>query len=287
MALHSVETVLRPSTLEEAWEEEAKRGESARFLAGGIDVVLYTPPTVTTLIDLGGLDLGFVRADEGALEIGATASMTQIIEAPAVGGYLGGFLGTALRNVASPLQRNAATLGGTIAMAHPWSDVIPALLVLDAEVILFDGGERTVSLEAFLGERGTGRESHPLICGIRLPAATEGAGGAYRSLTRTAFDVSLLNAACVGSIDDGSWQDVRLAIGGTPALARRVRGVEETIAGADVSEEAIAEAADAAAAAIDARDDLRASAEYRRELAAVLVRRCLSEVAGTSEGRAA
>ena len=119
-----------------------------------------------------------------------------------------------------------------------------------------------------------------------LPVAMEGAGGAYGSTTRTAFDVSLLNVACVGSTDGGAWQDVRLAIGGTPALARRLRGVEETMAGANVTETSIAEAADAVSAAIDARDDLRASAEYRRELAAVLVRRCLSEVAGRSERRA-
>lgn len=284
MALHSVEFVIRPSTLEEAWREKTKRGEAARFLAGGIDVVLYTPPSVTTLIDLAGLGLNEIRSSGGGVEIGATATMTSIAESEEASAYLDGFLLDVLGEVASPLQRNMATLGGSLAMAHPWSDVIPALLVLDAEAVLFDGSERTMTVEDLLAARAGGLRELPIIVGIRLPKPPRGAKGSFRCLTKTAFDVSLLNVACVGAVHAGAWSDVRISVGGTPALARRLRDVEDGLNGLTADREGISRVAETAAGAVDARDNHRASADYRRAAARALVARCLSEIAGLSKG---
>jgi CO/xanthine dehydrogenase FAD-binding subunit len=282
VALHHVRSVLRPTTLEEAWKEKRERGASARLVGGGIDVVLYSGPSVTALIDLGKLGLAGVREETRGIRIGATTTMTEAVESPLLAGYAGGLLIRALKQVASPLQRNLATFGGTIGSAHPWSDVIPALLVLDAELIVYDGSERTVPLEGFLGDRRA--RGAPIICAIRLPSALRSSKGAFVSFTRTGFDVPLLNVACLGTVDGGEWTDVRIAIGGTPGLATRLPDVERGLAGEPAAGGAIDAAAESAAAAIDARDDARASAGYRRSLARVLVGRCLTEIVEGSPG---
>ena len=281
MAVHHVKSVIRPATREEAWAEKEKCGKAARFLAGGIDVVLYTPPSVDSLIDLTGLGLSGVTQDAAGIKIGAMTTMTEAIESPEIRAYANGFLIGVLKQVASPLQRNVATFGGTLGSAHPWSDVIPAFLVLDATLILYDGNERTAGLEQFLA--GGGQGTGPIICGIRIPRALESSRGAHEAFTRTMFDVATLNVSCLAAIGESGWSDLRIAIGGTPGLATRLRDVEdaavrEKMEGGDI--------ADAAAASIDARDDVHASGKYRRTLARALVAECLREIAEGSEGSA-
>jgi CO/xanthine dehydrogenase FAD-binding subunit len=282
VALHSVKDVTRPSNLEDAWAEKVKLGRAARFLAGGIDIVLYAPPSVTSLIDLAGLGLDRIRLVERGLEIGATATMTAILESEAVRGYLDGFLIRVLREVASPLQRNVATIGGTIAAAHPWSDVIPALLVAEAESVVFDGSVRTIPVESLVAGREFSVDECPIITAIRLPEPPAGSHAAFSSLTRTAFDVSILNVACMGTVAGGTWRDVRLSVGGTPALGTRLRVVEEGANGRRADAKETARIAQRASDAIDARDDRRAGADYRRRAARTMVARCLKEIAGES-----
>jgi CO/xanthine dehydrogenase FAD-binding subunit len=282
LRLRQARAVVRPTTLDEAWRAKGEHGDAARFLGGGVDLALLLPSDVTALIDLSELDLSYVRTDKEHLRIGGTTTMTSAIESPLVGAHAEGFLRDVLRKVASPLQRNLATLGGAVARAHPWSDVIPALLVLDAELLLYDGSENTLTLEAFLEARG--ESGVPLITEIRLPRIPEASRGTFAKFSRTAFDVGMLNVACLGAIEDGKWSRVRIAIGGTPGLAARLHGVEKLLEGNPPDVAQIKSAASSASDAIDARDDRRASAAYRRALARELVGRCLLEIAGFPEG---
>ncbi len=139
MAVHQVESIVRSTSIEEAWEQRRREPHASRFLAGGVDLVLYAPPGVTTLIDLSGLGIDGVRRDGDDLVIGAMATLTDVLESSLVGKVADGFLPRVLQRVASPLQRNVATIGGAVVRAHPWSDVVPALLVLDARLDVFDG----------------------------------------------------------------------------------------------------------------------------------------------------
>lgn len=281
MGLDQVEAVLRPTSVEEAWSQLASRGEGARLLGGGIDLALFAPRSVTTLIDLSGVGLSGIEDVSGGLRIGATTTMTEAIESPDVAAYGSGFLRDVLHEVASPLQRNLATFGGTLASAHPWSDVIPALLVLDAEVTVYDGVERRLTVEAFHTDRSA--LERPLIRSVELPPVLGDARGAFVSFARTAFDVGMLNIACFGVIEDGRWASVRIAVGGTPGPAKRLQTVERAVAGKPIDEEGIVAAGEAASQAIDARDDRRASAEYRRTLTARLVARCLRRIGGLAK----
>jgi CO/xanthine dehydrogenase FAD-binding subunit len=92
VAVHQIRSVVRPVTIEEAWERRRSEPGASRFLAGGIDLVLYVPPTVSTLIDLSSLGIDAVRQEGADVVIGAMATLTDVLEAPLVRGFAGGLL---------------------------------------------------------------------------------------------------------------------------------------------------------------------------------------------------
>lgn len=276
MVLTHIRDYLRPASIEEAWAALAEGGKAARPIGGGIDVLPHTTPELTALVDLAGVGLSYIRDGDG-LAIGATTTFAEMIESPLVREYLGGILIEVLEKVASPLQRNLATIGGTLGSAHPWSDVIPLLLVLGAEVIVYDGQEHTVPLTEYFVGRAAGER--PLITEIRLPGAAGVSGCAFEEYSATGFDVAVLNCACFVTLASGRCKTVRIAIGGTPRLAARLPAVEEGLTGGALDDATIDRVAALAGETIDARDDRRATAGYRRDLARVGVSRCLRRIA--------
>ncbi len=273
MGVHQVERIVRPTSREEAWEIREREASASRFLAGGVDLVLYAPPSVTTLIDLSGLGLDGVREEGDEVVLGAMATLSEVLESEIVRDVAGGFLSTVLRRVASPLQRNAATIGGAVVRAHPWSDVVPALLVLDARLDAFDGRERSLDVA---DSSPRGESLPPLVLAVRLPGAARRRRASFEKFARVGFDVSVLNCACSARVEGGVCRDVRVAIGGTPSLARRLPGVEQMLEGRALDPDRIASAGRQGSEEIDARDDRRATADYRRRLADVGLRRCLA-----------
>ena len=218
MGLEHVENLVRPTKISEAWEEKQKRGHEARFLGGGLDLSVYAPPSIEALIDLEGLGLRYVRQGPDGLEIGAMATMTEVLESPVATACGDGLLARVLRQVASPLQRNMATFGGTLGSAHPWSDVVTVLLVLDAQVRVYDGQERTLALSEYLAGRAAGES--PLLTEIHVPEYRR-RGTGFVKYGRSGFDVSMLNCACSLENENDHLSNVRIAVGGTPALAKR------------------------------------------------------------------
>ena len=275
MVLTHIQDYVKPASAEEAWTALAERGKAAKAIGGGIDVLLYATREMTTLVDLADLGLSYVRDGDG-LAIGATTTFTEIIESPLARKVLHGILIEVLEKVASPLQRNLATIGGTLGSAHPWSDVIPLLLVLDAEVAVYDGRARTPALAEYFSVRANGER--PLITEVRLPVAPRSAACAFEEYSSTGFDVAVLNCASFVRLESGRCETVRIAVGGTPSLATRLTTVEEALTGAPLDDETIDRVAELAGQAIDARDDRRATAAHRRKLARVGVSRCLQRI---------
>ncbi|MBU0595992.1 FAD binding domain-containing protein [Candidatus Bipolaricaulota bacterium] len=273
----NVENYIRPGSLEEAWKVLCQAGATARVIGGGVDLALFVPKGITTLVDVSALSSDCVEESGGGLEIGAGVTLTELAECPCAANYLDGILVEVLRKVASPLLRNLATVGGTLASAHPWSDVIPVFIALGAEVELYEGEIRTVLLEELVADRAGAAGA--LIRAVRLPPAAGDAGAAFEKFTRTGFDVGMLNCACYVAFDQGVCAAVRIALGGTPDMAARVKAVEELVVGTTLDETVIDAAAERVAETVPARDDQRASGEYRRVLAAAGVRRCLKRIA--------
>lgn len=272
----SVQTYQRPSSIEEAWSLLSENGKSAKLVGGGIDVALFAPPEITTLIDLTLLGHRSIEMRDGELVLGAGVTLTEMLESSVVADYLDGIVGRMLRQVASPLLRNVATLGGSLASTHPWSDVITLFVALDARVTRYAGLEQTSTLEDLMEQRGT--IDRAIITEVILPAAASCTYTSFESFVRTEFDVAMLNCACRLTMDSDC-SDVRLVFGGTPDIGHRIETVEDALNGKALTAETIEAVAKLAAESIPARDDVRASADYRRVLAGAGVRRCLNRIA--------
>jgi len=278
MSLTGITAYLRPGTLAEAF---ALLGPGTVPLGGGTDLIHHAPPGTTTLVDLEALPLHYLRNGDG-FRIGATTTLTEMLEHPALAAHLGGVVAGMLRQVGSPLLRNAATLGGHLARGR-LSDIVPVLLALDATVTLFDGGERSLPLARYYAEEV--HRSRHLLTEVSLPAAGRGTAAAFLKFTRTAYDLALLNfASWVRLGRKGEVVDCRVVVGETPALGSPVAAATQVLVGARLDEERIAAAAEAAAGAISFGSDQRAGADYRQALCRVGVRRCLGEVRRRLEG---
>jgi CO/xanthine dehydrogenase FAD-binding subunit len=246
-------------------------------VSGGTDVMLHPPTQATELVDLTALHLSGIEPFRGGVRIGANTTLTEMLRDPRVASLGSGVVATMLLEVGSPLLRNRATIGGHLARGR-LSDIIPVLLALDATITWNDGSAHTQTLAAFYKE---GRHRNPLIItAVTIPQAPEPSAAAFRKFTRTAFELAMLNCACrIDLRADGAIGSARVVIGETPAVGASVSDSEVYLAGRPLDLETVSAASRMAAAAVPARNDERASAEYRRVLAEVLVRRCLTEIA--------
>lgn len=274
VAIASVSRFIRPPDLAAA---VAAVHAGARPVSGGTDLILHPPDRPTDLVDLTRLPLAGVASYAGGVRIGANTTLTEMLQHPAVAALANGVVAAMLLEVGSPLLRNRATLGGHLARGR-LSDVIPVLLALDATVTWNDGSEHTQALGAFYRD---GRHRSPMIItGVTIPAAHPPSAAAFLKFTRTAFELAILNCACRIDLEDsGRIAAARVVVGETPAVAASLSDVEVTLAGRELSTATIAAAADMAAEVVPARSDERATDQYRRALAGVLVRRALTEIA--------
>jgi probable selenate reductase FAD-binding subunit len=244
----------RPKTVEEALYL-LKRGEMKTVPLGGGTVVNQPSDQQIAVVDLQSLGLDRIERRGKELVIGATATLQALLEHPD--------LPAGLRQVieleATYNLRQVATLAGTLVSAGGRSPLATALLALDAQLVLLPGDEQ-MSLGDFLPTRQQ-RLPGRLVTVVTLPL---GAAFAYHTVARTPADQPIVCAAAA------RWPSgrTRLALGGYgPAPVMAFDGPE-------------AEGVETAARSAYAQaGDEWASAEYRAEIAAVLARRCIEELA--------
>jgi aerobic carbon-monoxide dehydrogenase medium subunit len=274
----------RPRDVAAAWALLATGGNTVRLLAGGTDLVVRCPAEVRQLVDLTDAGLaGVVTSADGRLRLGATATFTELLETPEVSAYGTGVVGEMLGQLGSVLHRNSATIGGHVARAR-MSDVVPVLLAVDANVVVYDGAEHELSLAEFLA----GPPGVRLVTAVVLPAPPDRSAAAFVRFSRSSFDHAMLNASCRLEVDeDGDTVAARVIVGEPAILGRRLPAAEQALLGRAPGPQPIADAVRATRDTITCRDDAIASAEYRRHLAGVAVERCLDTVIARLPGGAA
>ena len=281
MSRSQVTNYLRPSSPEEALTLLRNGGKSARYVGGGADVARTLPSDVTTLIDLCALNLSSIEEGPDGIVIGATATLNEVLENGSVAGVCDGVIVDMMRKVGSPLLRNIATIGGTLASVHSWSDVIPLFLVFDVQVTVYNGEYRTLSLANAYASREELADS--IITSVAIPATGAGDYAAFHKFSRTAYDIALLNCAVYVHTDNGRCSEIRIAAGGTPQLAARLPQAEDALRGEALSDDTIERVAQVARDVAQTADDRRASGEYRKQLVYAGVKRCLRQIAGKVE----
>ena len=247
--------------------------EDAKLLAGGhslIPLMRLRFARPATLVDIGRLpDLSYVREADGGVAIGALTRYHDLERDELLRARCG-IVSHASGLVGDPQVRHRGTIGGSVAHGDPASDLPTVLLALDAELVVRGpGGEQTVAAaDFFRGFFETALGPQDVLTEIRVPKVD--GGWAYEKFTRRAQDWATVGVAAVGS--NGTARVALTNMGTTPI---RARAVEEALsAGADAGA-----AAERAAEGTSPPSDTNGSAEYRRHLATVLVRRALEEAA--------
>ncbi len=278
---------LEPRSLDEAVAGLREHGPTARVIAGGTAIVLFMQQKLISpraLISLGRIPgLGEIRVEPGgALRIGALTPLAAVAaDARVRTGWPA--LAQACASAANVRIRNQATLGGNLAEADYASDPPAALVALDGVVdVTGPQGERQIPLaDFFLGLYTTALAEAEVVAAIRVPAAPAGAASTYlKYKSRSSEDRPCVGVAAEARFSDGAFAAVRLAIGAACETPQRLPALERELAGQPATPATLADFARAVAAALpEPLSDLRGSASYRREMAAVHVQRALAALA--------
>jgi carbon-monoxide dehydrogenase medium subunit len=272
-----------PATLEQAVALLAEHGPDVGILAGGTDLLVdlkHNPDVPKLLVDVGKIaELQGIEVTKQGLRIGSSVTHSEIMASPLIREHAPAMIHAA-HTVGAVQTRNLGTLGGNLMTCVPSMDSGPTLIALDARVTVAGPGEsREMSLEEFfVGPRKTALKPNELLVDIIIPAENLGKPASFHKFgLRKGQALALVNAAASLRINakDGTVAEPRIALGAVAPTVIRARKAEEFLAGQPAGEEAFAEAGRIAVTEAKPIDDFRASADYRRDLIAVLARRAL------------
>lgn len=282
--------LVQPRTLAEALNALQQANTILRPLAGGTDMIVDLRAKHTradVLVSLQNLtELRGITRTNGTLKIGAATPIAEFLKHPLLVEH------DALRQAAfvfaNPMIRNLATLAGNIGSASPAGDMLPPLLAFDAQIELVSQNDtRTLPLsDFFLGPRKTSRRADELIASIQLSVGSNQlqsntiapvSSSFYKLGLRQADAISLISVAVRLQRDGDTIRDVRIALGAVAPRPMRAVRAEEILRGQNFTETNVREAAKVASEECSPIDDLRATANYRRRMIQVYVRRMVEQ----------
>lgn len=272
----------RPTTLKEALEL-LRTLDMVKPIAGGTDLIILLRDGVIGakhLVDLGRIEeLRYIREEGDAIRIGAMTTHTQLLRSELITEKVP-VLRKAAASIGCVQIRNQGTLGGNLCNASPAADTAPALLVLDSNLTIASAeGSRSIPIgDLFTGPKMNSLRQGELLTEIRFQVSPAGSGASFQKLgRRRGLGLSVVNAAAYLEVDGGVCQEARVALGAVAATPLQMHAVEEILKGKQLSQKLIEDAAYACRGQVRPIDDIRASAEYRREMARVLMRRALTD----------
>ena len=275
-----------PTTLDEAVTLLSETGRTV--IAGGTDLLVNPRYMVGVreVVDISQLGLNYITFDNQWLHIGAATTMRTVARHAQIQEIANGILARSAAVCASPNIRNMATLVGNCASALPSADTPPALLALNAAIVLVGvRGERVVPLDSFFVGPAKSVSDHELIREIRIPVPPKKLQGGFYKIGRTADDISMVNAATALIIENGQIVSARLVLGAVAPIPLRIPGAEELLQGQPISEELLQAVAEIVRSEVRPISDQRASADYRRRMSGVATVRALRQAVGLAPQR--
>lgn len=273
--MFTIRDLVQPETLEEAYTTLTSR--KLNTVLGGCSFLKMGSKRIGTAIDLSSPQLGLKGIQEHAesFEIGAMTSFREVETYPAFQDYYQGVLPQAVRSIIGVQFRNGVTVGASVFSKYGFSDLITALLALNAEVELYHGGR--MSLHAFLAQP----YAKDILTKVWISKNTRKAS--YQGLRNSVSDYAILNVAV--SELEGQWQ---IVVGARPQHAMvaekasqklsELASAKEALLLSDENLKNIEDIAKLAAEELSFGTNLRGSAEYRQALCPVLVKRAILEV---------
>lgn len=269
------------TSVEEALAAKAT-GDETRILAGGqsllpmMKIRLANPSKLVDINRIPGLD-GLERVN-GYLRVGALVRHADLVASDLTFGAMT----SAAPWISDPLVRNRGTLCGSVAHCDPEGDWNSVLLATGADVVARGpAGERMIPIRDFVVDLFTNAlNEDEMVTEVRVPVPTRPSGGVYLKLERKVGDyASVAVAAHLELADDGSIAAAGLALTSVAPVNRKVDVAEAALVGQQPSEALFAEAGELAAAASEPRDDVRGTAEWKRQVVRTFTRRALATAA--------
>ncbi len=272
-----------PKTLSEAFSLLKKHNGAVRAIAGGTDLLPKMKRREVApkyLIDLKGIrDLNFIKYDkEKGLRIGAATTLSEILESSAVSKCYP-VLTEAVSQMASTQIRNVATIGGNLCNAVPSADTAPSLIALGGQLKLVGPKKvRMVPVEEFFkGPDKTVLGPGELVAEVQIPPSSGGFGTYLKHTLRAKMDLAIVGVAAYLTLDSKKQicKDVKIVLGAVAPIPMRAKKAEEALRGKTLDENLIENAARIASEESRPIDDIRSSAEYRREMVRILTKKAL------------
>lgn len=275
-----------PRSLDEALAVLAQHGDDARPLSGGTGLIhflkqeLVQPAALVSLGHVPGLDS--VRVADGRVHVGALVRQRQMETSADLAGAVP-LLTATYGHVATVRIREAATVGGGLGQGDPAQDPPASWVALGATVTLqgADGTREVPAGEFWVDYYTTAVRAGEIVTAVSAPLPAPGTGWSYQKfLPRSADDYAAVSVACLLALDpDGTIASVRLGIGACAPTPVACPAVGQGLVGQLPDEALFAEAAQAVREVVDPLDDVRGSADYKRDMAVVFTRRALVEAA--------
>ena len=273
---------LEPTTVQEAVSLLSKYNGKSKIIAGGTDLLVAIrnkttkPEYVVDIECILGLD--YIRYDvQQGLSIGALTKV-RLLEKLGELRHRYPIISQAASQLASVAIRNVATIGGNLCNAAPSADSAPALIGLGARAkIVGPVGEKIVALEDFfVGPGKTVLKTGELLLEVQVPVLPPNTKGVYlKHAIRGSIDLAIVGVAAILTMNGELCRDVKIVLGAVAPTPMRAKKAEKVLEGKKIDDFLIEEAAKAASSECRPIDDLRASAQYRREMVKVLTRRAI------------
>ncbi|WP_027877436.1 FAD binding domain-containing protein [Meiothermus cerbereus] len=271
----------RPLSLEEALSHLAEHGFDARVLAGGqslIPAMRYRLAQPTVLVDINKLpNLGYMQEENGMLRIGALVRDTDVEFSNHIQSKYP-LIADVSKVVADPVVRYRGTVVGSLCHNDPSGDWAAAAIAARAQMVIQgQGGIRVESIDQFLVDSfATSIGAGEMAVEVRFPAPNALISGAYEKIERKVGDYATAAAAVQIELNpDGTIKEAGIGITAVAHIALRVEEGEKILRGQKPSLELIRAAAEEARKIADPNPDARGSAEYKKDMARVLVGRGL------------
>ncbi len=275
------------ASIDEALEALEQYGDDVEFIAGGTSLILMMQQGLVQpakVVGLGNIKelRGIKRSADGGLEIGAMTTHRVLETSPEAFAYTAA-LPQSLGVIATIRIRNQATLGGNLVHADPAQDPPPVLIALDSTIdVVSKAGARTIPMESFFTDFfETELGEQELLRSVKVPPMPSGSKLAYKKfLPRTEDDYATVSVAVrLGVDDDGTCKDIRIGLGALAVTPLRAKAVEAALLGQKLTASSIREAAALVRDEVDPLDDVRGSANYKREMARVWTERTIASLA--------
>ncbi len=283
--------ILVPQSKEEALTLLAEHQGNAAILAGGTDLLVQMKGQLKcnckgensfnyllSLAEVPGLDYVEYNDTDG-LKIGAMATLAQVAAHPAVKEHYPCLL-ESIEVCGTKQTRNMGTVVGNLLNSSPCADCGCAIVAWGGTLTLEkSGGRREVDVDNFyLGYRLTARKLDELAVGITLPPKSSGTVSAHHKMTRVEHDLSKITVSVRLEMSGNTCQSARIAMASVAPTIVRLKETEKLLVGAEITDQLLVAVAKSASSEVTPIDDVRSTAEYRRDVSGVMVKRIIQKV---------